>query len=428
VAGTSDLLQAVLGLAWSHWVGLGVRGTARPPNTAVDPEALIYFSACLFEHDPRLREEVADWWIRFQRHVSRPRLTALASRFGEPAISEYRAFEASLADGTLRERGKARLDHLRTEARALLRLRCVFGASARAEIILELFAHHARTDAGLTALALSEVGYSKRNIAFVLDDLALAGMLSSAKEGNRVRYRLTDPAAMERLLRPLPASPGRWHLRLPVLAAFVELARRLRGRDEAVQGIEARKTLERVMPQIVAAGVTAPGPTASADTYWSALQSWIIEHLIVEPSDPGRSIPEMIEGVWVHGSNDIPARSPQVSNAVLPRLSADPVHDHELRCLDLVQVPTVEPHGDWMWMVLSTLATGTYAHSEGLRDREPWRFVTWAFGDRREYAVELDEPVPYDRIASLFGSTAAARARANAPAVQLRLRRLRERS
>ena len=88
----------------------------------------------------------------------------------------------------------------------------------------ELLTRRARPDDGLTALALSEVGYSKRNIAFVLEELRMAGIVVSTSEGNRARYRLTDHAALERVLGPIPSAPGRWHFRLPIIAAFVELA------------------------------------------------------------------------------------------------------------------------------------------------------------------------------------------------------------
>lgn len=420
-AASELLLEASLDLAWSHWVGLGVRGTAQPPSSAVDPEGLLYFTACLVDHDPRLRDEVGDWWHRFHGHVSRPRLTALASRFGEPAVSRFKALEKSwtLARHTS---AKSRLDHLQTPARSLLRFRCVFGANARAEVLLEMLTRRGKHDEGLTALALSEVGYSKRNVAFILDDLALAGVISPVAEGNRVRYRLVDPAGLAKVCGPIPAAPGRWHHRLPVLAAFVELAVRIKGRDAVVQGIEARKCLDRMMPRIAALGVPRSAPAAIAQTYWPSLQRWLVDNLIAELADGERGIPGMIEGVWVRASQD--AHRPQrFSSAVLPRLAAGIDAADQIHCLDLVQVPTVEPAGEWVWAVMSTAATSTYTHTIGLDNRERWRFVTWSFGEERTYSAEYDEPVPHDRIARLYGKAAAARARSDQPAIQLRLRR-----
>lgn len=417
----SPFIEAALNLAWSHWGGLGVRGVARPPSTAVDPEALLYLTACLVEHDPRLQDEVGDWWKLFHRYISRPRMNALASRFGEKVTAKLTRLEATFQTAT--PTGKSRLDHLSTPARSLLRLRCALGANARAEVLLEFLTRSAQPEDGLTALALSEVGYSKRNIALVLDDLRMAGILTSASEGNRVRYRLADPAGLERALRPLPLTPGRWHLRLPVIAAFVELADRLRDRDAIVQGIEARKTLSAAMPNIVSAGIASPGLNAIAETYWTELQRWLIDHVIADDSDAAHRLARMIAGVWVAPDQE-PRRAERASGAVLPRIAANPRDDRELLCLDLVQVPTVEPTSESVWAALSTAATTTYAHTIGLNRHEPWRFSTWEFGDERIYAVDYVDPLPHDRISRVYGKTVASRARADFPAVQLRLTRL----
>ena len=417
----TPIIEASLNLAWSHWAALGVRGMAQPPNSAVDPEALLYFTSCLAEHDPRLQDEVADWWNQYGRYISRPRMNALGKRFGERITAKLIHLENALQ--TTPRTGKSRLDHLNTPARSLLRLRCAFGASARAEILLEFLTRRAQPEDGLTALALSEVGYSKRNIAFVLEELLLAGILVSASEGNRVRYRLTDPVALERVVRPIPSTPGRWHLRLPIIAAFVELAGRLRDRDAIVQSIEARKTLQTLLPTISAAGIGTPGPSAIAETYWPELQRWLIENVIADDSHSPHRLARMIEGAWV-APNETPHRSERASGAVLPRMTSNPNDDRELICLDLVQVPTVQPASDLVWAVLSTAATTTYTHTIGLNSREPWRFVTWQFGDERRYAVEYADPLPHDRISRAYGKTAASRARADHPAVQLRLTRV----
>ena len=416
----APLIEASLNLAWSHWGALGVRAVAQPPSSAVDPEALLYLTACLVEHDPRLQDEVGDWWGQFARYISRPRMNALAGRFGEKVTGKLAGLEETLRSA--RPTGKSRLDHLNTPARSLLRLRCAVGANARAEVLLELLTRRAHPEDGLTVLALSEVGYSKRNIAFVLADLVMAGILVSAREGNRVRFRLADPAGLERVLRPIPLTPGRWHLRLPVIATFIELAGRLRGRDAVVQGIEARKTLEASTPNLVACGIAGSGPNATAEAYWPALQRWLIDNVVADDTDLVHRIPSMLEGIWV-GPDQDPERPERYSSAILPRGSASPQDDRELLCLDLVQVPTIQPPGDWAWAVLSTVATTTYAHTIGLNHRERWRFVTWELGEERTYAVEYAEPIPHDRISRTYGKAASSRARADHPAVQLRLTR-----
>lgn len=250
----------------------------------------------------------------------------------------------------------------------------------------------------------------------------MAGVLVSAKEGNRVRYRLTDSRALERVLHPIPSAPGRWHLRLPVIAAFVDLSGRLAGRDAMVQGVEARKTLEAWKSVLAAAGITSSGPSAIAETYWFQLQRWLIENVIADDSKPPDHLAGMLEGAWIAPNESAPAIW-SASGAVLPRTAANP-NDRQLICLDLVQAPAVAPATDCLWAVLSNPATTTYAHTIGLTQREQWRFVTRQFGDERTYAVEYADPLPHDRISRLYGKTAAARARSDHPAVQLRLTRL----
>ncbi|MGE0547352.1 MAG: hypothetical protein AB7R00_09860 [Kofleriaceae bacterium] len=177
------------------------------------------------------------------------------------------------------------------------------------------------------------------------------------------------------------------------------------------------------MPTILAAGVTTPGPTASAETYWPELQRWLVENVLADDADSPHRLARMIEGIWV-AADQTQHRSERASSAVLPRITANPSHDRELVCLSLVQVPTVQPATEWVWAVLSTAATTTYTHTIGLNHRERWHFVTRQFGAERAYAVEYADPLPHDRISRVYGKAAASRARADYPAVQLRLTRL----
>jgi hypothetical protein len=102
---------------------------------------------------------------------------------------------------------------------------------------------------------------------------------------------------------------------------------------------------------------------------------------------------------------------------VLPRNT----HSKTLRCLDLVQVPTVSPPNDWAWAVLSVAAKNVYSHTIGLDRGEAWQFATWEGNTHTIYDAEYDEPIRFEKIASVYGDEAASRARSDQPAVQLRL-------
>ena len=415
---SSRLLDSTLALAWSHWVGLGVRGTARPPMTAVDPEALLYLTACLADHDPRLRDEVGDWWKRYERHVSRARLTSLASAFDDSVVAKFDKLERAYA--TLGETSeKSHLDRLDTPARTLIRLRCVFGSNARAEILHELLVDAGH--GGKTALALASVGYSKRNVAFVLDDLVMAGLISKINEGNRAHYRVADSEALSRVLRPLPHRSGRWHLRFPIIASFIEVEDHLRKRDISVQGVEARKLFLRHKAELEQLGFQAViGSTV--ETYWATLQDWLVDNLIADRDASTDHIAGMLEGVWLRPGEGI--RRPQrLGSAVLPEITANPATDRQFECLDLVQVPTIDPPQGWAWAVLSTAGTNVYAHAEALRNGEDWRFVTWIDDEPHQFRTKLIEPIEHRRIAKRFGKEAVQRARIDRPALRLLLER-----
>jgi hypothetical protein len=413
--GRSHIVEASLDLAWSHWTGLGVRGTATPPETAVDPEALLCFSAALFEHDPRLRDEVIDWCRQFRDRLSRPRLTRLRGAFEPSITAKLESFEKLLIEDS-RASGKSRLDHLDLPARALLRLRCAFGASARAELLLALLTQWPDS-AGPTAHELSEVGYSKRNVALMLDDLVLAGLVATSIDANRVRYRLVDAAALRRLLGRLPETSGRWHRRLPIIASFVELAGRIAHKSPEIQAIEARRVLQSHMHSITTLGLREPEVELAQD-YWRSLQSWLVGVLMTEPRT--RRLRRMIEGEWIVPDRDVD-RPQRPSSAVLPALSAEPERDASFVCLDLVQAPTVTPPNDWTWIVLSDAATSVYSHTIAMTAGQPRLFATWDHGDLRVYEAKLVPSLPPGKIRLLYGDEAAARAREDLPAVQIRL-------
>ncbi|MEQ1736562.1 MAG: hypothetical protein ABL886_09195, partial [Rhodoglobus sp.] len=420
MAHDSPLIEAALDLAWSHWTGLGVRGAVTAPDTAVDPEALIHLTAALADLDPRLRDEAWGWWSRYSDHVSQARMTQIGSRFDKHVRSNVDGIiTLYAAKSTGQPSTKARLDDLEHPARSLLRLRCAFGANARAEILLALLTDWANVKDGVTALTLAEVGYSKRNIATVMEDLTMSGLVVATPDANRVRYRLAQPDVLRRLLAPLPRVGGRWHLRMPLIARFVHLAARLRGKDAMVQAVEARKVLSDVEPEAIALGLDLPR-IATAESYWDGVQRWVIDEVIHVPADGHRELAGQLVGTWI-GPGDEPQPAAQPTGAVLPPVGVDAMADRELRCLDLVQVSTIDPPGDWRWMVLSEAAIDTYQHIVGIRRGERWRFSTKLHGAARTYLARMAPALPPDHIASLYGADAAERVRRDRAAVRIHL-------
>lgn len=339
----------------------------------------------------------------------------MVDRFDDPS---WPSFLAALNSG--KRSNKSRLDRLDTPARSMLRLRSAFGANARAEIILEMLTHH--TTDGTTALALSLLGYTKRNTALVLESLVMAGILSSRREGNRVHFQVVDRVGLARVLRPLPASSGRWHLRLPLVAAFVRLALQLRGRDAVIQAVEGRKLATKLKLETLALNAPLTGSDAAAATYWPALQRWIIQNLMLEQPDARRRITGMIDGNWIGpGDRDL-KRVAAPDGAILPALGTE--HDQSFTALDLVQTPIVGNSGEWTWSVLSTAGVGSYTHAAALERGEQWQLISTVGDTTRWYLASIGKSLPPEDIERVYGREAASRARPDRPAVQLELQSL----
>jgi hypothetical protein len=126
-----------------------------------------------------------------------------------------------------------------------------------------------------------------------------------------------------------------------------------------------------------------------------------------------------IFGYWFDPDEEISDRPiGPPTGAVLPKPGSS-FRDAELLCLDLVPV-------DNYWLVLSELGRYTYRHTTGMLHDEPWIFVPvreelgiWP----ARFAVTFAESLVPSAL-SKYGSEVPARARPDALAVQLRLRRI----
>jgi hypothetical protein len=135
-----------------------------------------------------------------------------------------------------------------------------------------------------------------------------------------------------------------------------------------------------------------------------------------------RLVPELdrqVFGYWFGPGDDIPgAPVGWPTGAVLPPVSGA-ITNPEVVCLDLVPVHNY-------WLVLSELSRYTYRHTAGLLNGEEWRFVPvkdmvgmWPM----VLSVSFADSIATSEIEARYGFEASTRARLNAPAVQLRLRR-----
>jgi DNA-binding transcriptional ArsR family regulator len=277
--------ERVLDLAWSLWTELGVSGwRRRHQGWGIDPEPLIIFTAWMADLDPRLRDESLDWCITFGHYISRARLRNLLRSTDEATLSAFGTYAATVnAHSKLNwpHATKPRRYHptgrseLRgfTEASLLaLRLRALFGVSARAEVIRVLLG--TSTPATTSEIA-AQIDYTKRNVAEALEALALAGLVSSEYRGNTAQYRL-NRQAVRSVAGSLPTLFPLWKSIFRVLSSIMNVPSRANAPRTAL-AVEARTAVESIQLDIAMAGLRGPDLSTAGEVFWDAFVAWTTE-------------------------------------------------------------------------------------------------------------------------------------------------------
>lgn len=261
----SDQLQKqAIELAWRHWTALGVAGVAPRPEHAVDLEALIAFMPFIALADPRLERECLDWCVRIgPSHVSISRLRhviRLMPGRGDATALDLASIMIEAASGLpLRTKlshksRRPRLDH---PSLIQLRSRRIFGVSARADLIVALTAR-ARSAEPMRISAIHPVGYTKRTVALIFDDLADAGFLEKLVVSQAASYKLLKVAPLRALLAPLPEKTPSWPERFALVAAILETWRTFGARAPTSYAIELAKVLDKLRPLAARLGEKPP--------------------------------------------------------------------------------------------------------------------------------------------------------------------------
>ncbi len=246
----AEFQERLLNLLWRQWTALGVAGQgAAWRETPLDPEALLLVSCTVARRDPRLFDAMLDWLGTNGRYVNigrlrrmlRTRAFAGATVYGaiaatvaaaDPEPKWARSVEAAMsarpageeplfqladgrplpvvreadpvfrAHGLLRDRyaprGSAGAFPTDAPATLLLRLRALFGVSARCEIL----AHLLLNDWGAPRAVARAWGYYPATIIRTMSEMSESGHVLSRLEGRQRRYALASEAWGELLLGP----------------------------------------------------------------------------------------------------------------------------------------------------------------------------------------------------------------------------------
>ena len=215
-----EIIELGVRVAWRQWSALGVAGlSSNDESKLIDPEALLLLTTVVGRHDPRLFDEVMDWlftnasWINLQRlktyqkdyaigensvleaiaqhlnncaeHTKWKSLLKLCQPQDKPAQQLFIGVPDSRQTDPvfelhgwkrppLRLRNMSRFPDVNRADTFIFKLRALFGRQARAELIAWLLSH----ESGHPAQIARDLGYSRRAILMILDEMTLSGHLN----------------------------------------------------------------------------------------------------------------------------------------------------------------------------------------------------------------------------------------------------------
>ncbi len=283
--------QLLLDLAWSLWTELGVAGVKRHhQNYLIPPEELILLTSILAEIDPRLRDEALDWCSRYHRFISVSRLRTLAHDLGSIVTEPLSIFSATLNSVSQAHwpvltnvkplkfvpSCKSKPPKLELPALLPLRLRSLFGVGARADLI-SFFLIQEKNDFAISDT--TRIGYSKRNLAEVLDGFAQSGILSAFPLRNQLRYQFTKRNQILNLSGKIPEHMPDWRTILEVVLSLRDSIERIETKSESTKMVEIRNLLIKLESPLRQLNLSPPSILADFEAYWKAFAEWILQFL-----------------------------------------------------------------------------------------------------------------------------------------------------
>jgi hypothetical protein len=280
--------NCLLNLAWSLWTELGVAGTKRShQHVLILIEELILFTSVLARTDPRLRDESLDWCSKFNRFISISRLKSILKNFGEdveisfswyastlnllaqtkwPVFREAQPLQVHLSQ-------KSVLRPLESPALLNIRARGLFGTGARADIIAFFLTHE---NEAISILEITEeIGYSKRSLAELLDDLHSSNLFTRYSQGNQLRFQLNRNSPIFDLLKPVPQYVS-WRLIFTVLLAIRNCIVQTKNDSASTKVVAIRNCLSGLEDDLNRLGLVPPSFYNDISSYLETFNDWII--------------------------------------------------------------------------------------------------------------------------------------------------------
>ena len=285
-----ELLAAAIDLAWSLWGELGV-STWSPRSHrlwAVELEPLLAFTALVAPHDERLLRESVSWCAAHPSFVSLQQLRTVVTTQRWPFAGEIHRYGATLAryaglrwaglDGDppydVVLSGKSRLGSLHDPSLIQLRLRAIFGVSARAEIVRVLLTRPS-SEWSVTQLA-DRVPYTRRQVSADLEMLALGGLTHRAGSSGKFTYALVDHDAFRRLVGEVPAYTPQWAPLFRIMSGLLDAVTQLISKPPSMPGAELARQFRLLEPPFAQLRLSHPRATDDG-AYFERGVGWVAD-------------------------------------------------------------------------------------------------------------------------------------------------------
>lgn len=135
------------------------------------------------------------------------------------------------------------------------------------------------------------MGYSKRNLAEVLDNLHFGKLFDKFIKGNQQRYRLNRNSSLFQMFKPIPEHAPSWCLIFKVLLSLRSCIQRTVDYSESSKGIELRNFLKKHEQLFQNGRFKIPSFKNNFSAYLEDFSQWILEwtSLLAEGKNPHKS-------------------------------------------------------------------------------------------------------------------------------------------
>ena len=169
-----------------------------------------------------------------------------------------------------------------------VRIRSIFGLSARTEVLRYLLFSRERMTAAMLAV---HTNYTKRNVAEACESLVQAGVLQSKQIGNRLYFSLVDGEALSAFVGPAPPIRPEWPALLRSINALFRWTQSAEANVRVVT-VQTHQMFSEIQEDLESLGLEMPVHAAGSEfvPIWHAWSGALVKSLAagVWPGDLGR--------------------------------------------------------------------------------------------------------------------------------------------